>query len=210
MHTKFLLLAANAMAAFMDFGVGCLLATLVIRSLDLTIAWPYALIGGLLALIPDLDLVPSVIMGRSARFDHRQTPFHRPLLVLPIVTLLGFLFGGIAWASIAFLCVLWHYLHDTNFVDTSYGIAWLWPFSDQYWSVWGSYMGQSDMGHHQWLAHYWLRPTFLSVREIGIGAVCLFVGGMLSGVPLAYALISIGCIAVGVLYTWVMGSSVVL
>lgn len=200
------MLVANAMAAFMDFGVGCLIAELSFLSFNVTIPWQYIFIGGLLALIPDLDLVPSVLSGKSASFDHRQTLFHRPFVVLPLTVCVALLLGGVVWALVTLLCVLWHYLHDTNFVDTSYGIAWLWPFSNKYWSVWGSYISQSSMGHHQWLEHFWLRPTFLSARELSVGLLCLITAGILSAVPPLYLTIGIFSIVAGVGYTWFVSS----
>lgn len=204
MQKHILYLGANAMAAFMDFGVGYLIAVLVTMGFETSLPWQYLLIGGFCALIPDIDLVPSVLMGRSASFDHRQTLFHRPLLVVPIVTIIGFILGGYLWASIVFLCVVWHYLHDTNFTDTTYGIAWLWPFSSQYWSLWGSYMSQTDLGHHQWLETFWMKPSILSVREVGIGLISFCIAGVASAVPSQYLYSALTLIVLGILYVWLM------
>jgi hypothetical protein len=130
-------------------------------------------LGGILSLIPDFDLVPSVLFGVSPTFDHRQTLFHRPLLVLPIVIALSYLLGGEMWLVITAICVSGHYLHDTNFIGTEYGIAWFWPFSKQYWSVFGSFTPESPESgsHHEWLRKNWLRPSFMSIREIFVGLV---------------------------------------
>lgn len=170
MKRTVLLLIGNALAAFMDFGIGTAIATGVTTWCGIHLPWYLVFIGGVLALVPDFDLVPSVIHGVSPSFDHRQTCFHRPLLILPLIITTAYLFGGSMWALIAGLCVFTHYVHDTNFVGTNYGIAWLWPFSHRYWSIFGSFTPKRTVGsHHEWLQKNWLRPSLLSVREIGIG-----------------------------------------
>ncbi len=185
MVDKLYILSANALAAFMDFGIGAAIAALVAHSYGGSLPWYLLFLGGILALVPDFDLVPSVFKGVSPTFDHRQTPFHRPLLVLPLVSVVAYLIGGEMWLMIAGICVFGHYLHDTNFTGTSYGIAWFWPFSKQYWSVFGSYQpGPLKIGHHyEWLKQNWLQPSMLSVREISIGVIGLSVAMWLSGYP---------------------------
>ncbi len=88
------------------------------------------------------------------------------------------------WALITGLCVFGHYIHDTNFVGTNYGIAWFWPFSHQYWSVSGSFTPEVHVGsHHEWLLQNWLKPSVLSLREISIGLLGLGVALWCMAVP---------------------------
>jgi LexA-binding, inner membrane-associated putative hydrolase len=171
-----MLLTGNALAAFMDFGIGTAVATGIAYWYEVSLPWYLVFLGGILSLIPDFDLVPSVIRGVSPKFDHRQTPFHRPLLILPLAIITAYLFGGSMWALITGICVFGHYIHDTNFVGTDYGIAWFWPFSHRYWSVFGSFApAKLDQGsHHVWLRQNWLQPSILSLREIGIGLVGIY------------------------------------
>lgn len=202
MKEKISILAGNALAAFMDFGIGTAIATLVAYSYGVSLPWYLVFLGGILSLIPDFDLVPSVLLGVSPSFDHRQTPFHRPLLVIPIVLVLAYLPGGEMWFVIAGICVSGHYLHDTNFISTNYGIAWFWPFSHNYWSVFGSFTPepQETGSHYEWLRKNWLQPSFLSVREISIG----FLGLSIALALMPFPLLSIG--AVGFLIMVCVGS----
>jgi hypothetical protein len=175
MKVKISILVANALAAFMDFGIGTAITTLVAYSYGVTLPWYLVFLGGILALVPDFDLVPSVVRGVSPTFDHRQSIFHRPFLVLPVIIFSAYVFGGVMWAVIAGMCVLGHYIHDTNFTGTDYGIAWFWPFSHKYWSVFGSFIPETfETGsHYEWLKKNWLRPSYLSIREIGSGLLGL-------------------------------------
>ena len=196
------ILGANAMAAFMDFGIGTLVAAVVAFSFDIALSWQYLLLGGLLALLPDVDIIPSIITGRSAQFDHRQTIFHRPLLIITAATTISWCIGGEMWAIITFFAVIWHFVHDTNFIDMTYGIAWLWPFSDMYWYFYGPFTPNPGMEHHTWLERYWLKPTFLSVREILIGAVALLAAGSLMHLSLLPVAVICGAVSISVAVIW--------
>lgn len=168
-------LGANALAAVMDFGVGAMIAVSVSSYFGSEILpWTF-FIGGCLALLPDLDLVPNVISGRSASFDHHKTLFHRPLVLIPAASLLAFVLAGPTWALIAAVCVAYHYLHDTGWVSKSTGISWFWPFSERFWSWRGAYEATPNVPHHHaWLKRYWFAPTRKSVSELTVG-----VGGLL-------------------------------
>ena len=198
MKTKIRFLLGNALAAVMDFGIGTALAAGIGTWYGVSLPWYLVCTGGVLSLLPDLDLVQSVIRGVSAPFDHRQTPFHRPLLVLPLAIGVAYLLGGEMWAVIAGVCVFGHYVHDTNFVGTSYGIAWFWPFSPQYWSVFVSFTPEvfESGSHHDWLRQNWLRPSLLSIREIGVGLVGFGIALWLMMVsPLMILVVVLGAVA---------------
>lgn len=174
MKDKTRIFIGNGLAAVMDFGIGTVLATGIAEWYEVALPWYAIFFGGVLALIPDFDLLPSVISGVSPAFDHHQTLLHRPLLILPIVLVGMFLLGGTIWVLIAGACVFAHYLHDTNFMNTDHGIAWFWPFSHKNWSIFGPYRPMLPIAnsHYEWLNRYWLRPSPLSIREICIGLVC--------------------------------------
>lgn len=83
-------------------------------------------LGAAISVLPDIDLVSSVMKREAPDLTHRNTIFHSPLVLLLFPTLLFSLyspFSAFFWA----LPILLHYLHDT--LDDSGGIAWLSPFS---------------------------------------------------------------------------------
>lgn len=202
MKSKLLFLYASAMAAFMDFGVGTLITSIVAYNFGTILPWPYLFIGGLLALAPDMDMVPSVVWGKSPSFDHRQTIFHRPLFLILLISLIAWLLGGQMWLIISLLCITYHFLHDTNFTSNTYGIAWFWPFSNKYWNLNGSFTAKPGMEHHFWLKNFWLRPTTLSVREISTGLICLTIAGIFMEVPYLLLLIPILLLIFGTSLVW--------
>ncbi len=109
MKRTVMLLAGNALAAFMDFGIGTAIAAGVATWYGTSLPWYLVFLGGVLSLVPDFDLVPSVIRGISPSFDHRQTPFHRPLLMLPLTI------------TTAYLSLWWRH------VGTDYRVMCFWP-----------------------------------------------------------------------------------
>ena len=110
--------------------------------------------------------------------DHHQFITHRPVFGIVLSSALGFLFGGTFWAMIAPLCIVWHYLHDTEGFGGG-GIAWLWPFSKFYYSPFRvvlpekSLMAENQGKLEEWLETTWLAPSKTSVVEIAIGSVML-------------------------------------
>jgi hypothetical protein len=171
---------ANGMAAYLDFSIGCLIIVLLGFTFNTELLWWQILLGGLLALTPDIDVVPTLIRGRTPSFDHRQTIFHRPMLVLATVTILGYLLGGTFWAIACFVLVLYHFLHDVDWFGNQYGIAWLWPYSSQFWGPYGSF-SPPTISHETWLKDNWLQPSRLSISELGLALLCMIILGTLMG-----------------------------
>jgi len=163
------LLLTNMLPAILDVGVGMLLVVIVLSAFDLPITGWHLMVGAILALLPDIDIIPSILAGRSTPFDHHTSLWHRPILVIALSVALAYVLGGAPWAVIAFICLLWHFVHDTGWVDDVTGIAWLWPFSDRFVSWYGLYTPDSYPDHHEWLELSWVRPTLLSVGEITLG-----------------------------------------
>ena len=172
---RFNVLCANGLAATLDYSVGVFGITLIATAYDYSIAWWQILIGGVLALLPDFDLQPAVLSGQSAWYDHRQTLLHRPLLVLPLGSVVAYLLGGSFWALAAFVLILWHYLHDIDWCGTRYGVAWLWPFSRQYISHYGWFAPPPATDHHEWLQRHWLQPSQMSITELSVASVFLII-----------------------------------
>lgn len=167
------ILLGNALAGFLDLGVGALIAAAVLSSLGIQpVLWHLAA-AGVLAVLPDFDILLPIISGREPVGNHRMTFMHRPLIVIPVVSLAAYLLGGQAWGIVALLCVLWHYLHDTPPLSQG-GIAWLWPYDSRYWSPWGPTEPKlGSMAHNEWLKKYWLQLSPLLCIEVGAGLMAL-------------------------------------
>jgi hypothetical protein len=165
-------LFANLLAATLDFSVGVFGISLLAYLYNYELAVWQVFLGGVLALLPDLDLVPTVLLGTNSTFDHRQTLFHRPILILPAAVALSWVLGGQFWAIAAGVLVFWHFLHDTDWFGDRYGVAWFWPVSNRFWSIHGSYSPPVVAPHHSWLEANWLQPSVLSLRELGV-SLCL-------------------------------------
>lgn len=180
--TRFLTLGANGMAGFMDFGVGVFIVAMLGSIFSLDITFYHLLVGGIFALFPDFDIVPKILKGEEPDSNHHLTLFHRPLLIIPLLTVLAFLFAGPNWALIVFMCVFWHFLHDTKWFSELGGIAWFWPITDRYWSpLHGFEVPKENTPHHLYLQKYWLVPSTLSLYEFTVGVLTLYSACYLGG-----------------------------
>ncbi len=161
----------------MDFCVGTLIAACIGAVLHIHTPLWYLIIGGILAFLPDFDVIWPILRqfltGRTITGNHHETVMHRPILLVPAATLIAYIVGGPYWALTACLCVLWHYTHDTKGMGGG-GIAWLWPYSSDYWSPQGfAKPTPADSEHDAWIEKNWMRLSAMSVRELSIGLVAL-------------------------------------
>jgi hypothetical protein len=163
----------NALAGFLDFSVGVLIATLTAHFFGVELAWWQLWVGGVLALLPDFDIAFLILAEKRVNSDHHKSPLHKPLLMLPLVGLIGYAIGGDYWELTALLCVLWHFIHDTPGFGGG-GIAWAWPISKKYWSLTGAHP-LIHASHEEWIRDNWLRPSRMSVREVGLGTLALVI-----------------------------------
>jgi hypothetical protein len=189
---------ANGMAAYLDFTIGCLLVVLLAGAFHVELLWWQVLIGGLLALLPDIDIAPTLLLGKSPRFDHRQTIFHRPLPILAAVAALGYWLGAAFWASAAVCLVFYHYLHDIDWNGNRYGVAWFWPFSEHFWGPYGRFMPPNNLSHETWLKDTWLQPSPQSVTELTIALIALLFLGLLLGLLTSWWFIALIVLAAAV------------
>lgn len=172
----FLRLFGSGMAAFLDFSAGMFIACVLSVLYGSPPSIPRYIIGGLLALAPDADVLYSMSRNGKLNDMHHEIWAHRPLIVVPIGMLFGFLAGDIFWASIAGSCLLGHYLHDTEGLGGG-GIAWFWPFSRNYYSPTKGGAPPEQSLQAEWNGRdlewfsLWFRPSALSLREIGIGSL---------------------------------------
>lgn len=164
---KLRILLANALAGILDLCVGAAIAATALRLAGAQIAPWHLAVGALLAVLPDLDILWPILSGQEAKGDHHLTLMHRPLLIIPAASLLMYALGGTAWEIIAFLCVTWHYLHDTPLFGSN-GVAWLWPIYSG-----GVHPHGPDVSHHKWLKENWMTLSPRLCMELGAGLVAL-------------------------------------
>ncbi len=167
MFEKLLALAADAMAVFLDLMVGALIAY------SFSHYWFGAPppvwhlgVGAVLGFLPDLDAFRMFFKKGviTATGDHRLSLMHRPLIMLPLCTFVASLCGEY-WAVMTFLCLLWHYVHDSRWLSVS-DIAWFYPISNP---------ELPYMDHPVWRDMYWLRPSSMSLTEVMLGTAILTV-----------------------------------
>mgnify|MGYP003386273388 FL=1 len=193
-------LLMSGMNAYMDFGVGVAIAQTLSVLAAHPLPWWFLPLGGMLALLPDFDILVPLIWRGAFNYNHHKTLLHRPLFMLPLVACFGWLWGGPFWAGAAFICVFWHYLHDTWPLGVG-GVAWVWPISDQY-LTWRGFKEPVDMSHTEWLKRYWLKPTLFSCWEIAVGTAALAWAAFLLEVP-AFDIVMLAALAwLGAALVW--------
>lgn len=156
---------------FGDIGIGILLSIFVTHlfGVDLTI---YHIIGGILfALLPDIDMLIFVIPGLKKLFNGHREWTHHPLKYISL-TILVFFVAGPVWALLFFLCILFHFIHDSLWIGN--GIAWLGPYSKKRYKFFNIEKPYTP-GPITWIRDFYLRPTVVSVTELGIFIVSISV-----------------------------------
>jgi hypothetical protein len=207
---KLFYLAANAMAAFMDFAVGTLITVLVAFMLGHPLLWWEPLVGGVLALLPDFDvLIPFVISsvtGRPFKHNHHESFLHWPFMMLPIVLIVGIFISGEYWHTdkfwtlTALLCVLAHYLHDAAGMG-EHGPGWFLRRQQKYWSRLGI-VEPADPDHEHWIRTNWLQPSKLSLWELSLGAIALGLTFYLLTGFLGLSLLTLTCVWLWTAFFW--------
>jgi len=180
---KFLNLAADGMAGFLDLTVGALIAFAVKKVTGPTPPWEHLLWGAVLGFLPDVDAFKA--MFTEVKGDHRLTVMHRPLVMLPICGVVAYIAGGAEWVVIAVVCLTWHYAHDSRWLGSVSDIDWGWPITNR---------DLPYMDHHVWRETYWLVPSRVAITEIAAGTAILgyliahYTGAALAGVASAAVL----------------------
>lgn len=112
---------------FLDLVTGAFIAHLLhLAFYDIHPPLGMYILGAILGVLPDFDLLLTVFRRRELDLKHRNTIFHQPLLLAAIPGII-FTFISPFWALLWALPLLWHYLHDT--IGESMGVQWLYPFS---------------------------------------------------------------------------------
>lgn len=161
------------MAGFLDLSMGALIASATLSALGVEVLPWHLAVGAVLAVLPDFDIIPAILTTQKGIENHHTTIMHRPLFLIPLAALVAYGLGGSAWELVAILCVAWHFVHDTPPLSAG-GIAWAWPMSEKFISLYGVKDPQpGELKHDEWIQTYWLRLTARSVSEISIGVVAL-------------------------------------
>lgn len=174
-----LLLYGMALAAFLDFAIGMSIVHTAGHLFGKNLSPAGYFIGGILALSPDVDLLYMALRERRLYGDHHQNLTHRPVLIIPLAGVAGFLIGGPFWGIAASLCLFWHFIHDTEGLGGpgASGMAWFWPFSKKYISPKGMTNPERALAAkwkdraEEWMYMIWLRPSRLAVSELALGTL---------------------------------------
>lgn len=200
---KALFVAVIGMAMFMDFAIGVLIVAVMSLAFGVkTSIWQLTL-GGVLALLPDFDLILPLLRRRYEGLgEHHTSLMHRPFFLLPVSVAVAWYLGGPFWASVTFLCVLWHFVHDTKGFGDG-GLEWFWPFSKKEWFLFGSEDPVPKPPTVEWLSTLWLVPSYRSIAEMVLGAIALWIGIALSIDPML-GFWFVVAIAVGTIVVWMI------
>lgn len=209
---RFFKLAGMAIAASLDLAVGSFVVAITVTvfsvwGYNIIAPWYYYIIGALVGLSPDLDIFTSynVMSGGvyQKKHHHEKIP-HYPLLILPVIALIGglliILCNGdslpIFWVIVVGSCLLWHYLHDSKWTG-GHGINWLYPFSRV-----GIFNREDE--YNKWLHGEILRPSFKTA--IGVAGAGIIVGVVASQYShsLLIGFISALIVLISVIATWIL------
>ncbi len=173
-------LIANGLVAALDFCLGAFLCVWILHGFGIQATALHAIIGGLLGLLPDIDLPSQFMKKQGEQIDHHTTLFHFPLLMIPACAFVAGLIGGQRWGCVTAACLLMHYLHDMT--GPYGGLMFFWPFTTDMFGVHGRERhGFSkreiyirDFGHDHWIRTYWMRPSVLSIPELSFASAAAF------------------------------------
>jgi len=118
-----------SMAILTDIAFGALVVHLFGKVFLLNITTYFYLIGMFLALLPDID-TPIMWLYKHGHFSIHRLGTHYPLIIIPVICLPLIILSVIwpilgYWALVAFICLLFHYIHDS--IGKEVGEKWLWP-----------------------------------------------------------------------------------
>ena len=107
------------------------------------IVWWYFLIGIPLAMLPDLDAVPELLLRGKVASSRENLRDHRDGLHFPILFLIVGIFAGAYFGFFGFLFLFATMLHFVNdLYGTGWGIPLFWPFSKRKYKFFGSKVNQ--------------------------------------------------------------------
>ena len=206
---KLLYFVVNGMAGYLDFGMGVLIAGIA-NYIWGSSSVSHLLIGGVLAFLPDFDIVYQILARRTDRIhEHHTSPLHRPLIVLPVVTAVAYLVsqylvGNHYWTFVAPLCVAWHYIHDMPELGGG-GLQTFWPLSKREWSFTGPHDPIEQIPLLPWLEN-WYKASPMSFLETLFGTMALSLGFGIAYQSWITASIMFAVPLVGTYFVWGLSS----
>ncbi|HEX7724164.1 MAG TPA: metal-dependent hydrolase [Candidatus Paceibacterota bacterium] len=171
---------ANILA--LDFCLGALISTYVVRAMHKGASWQTMLIGGILGVLPDfLDYFTQPLSKwiRGREYDHHLLPTHWPLLMIPVAGTFSWIHThDCTWVYISCGALGSHYVHDM--IGRYSGVRLLAPISFKYFGTNGieephhSKRARYMRSHstQQWIDAYWMRPSTLCMTELALAFVC--------------------------------------
>ena len=130
-------------------------------------------IGALLGLLPDLDSVFALLLGKwspgAGRLSHHRYFTHTPIFFLILAGWI-WLAAGWKWALMFLAVTLTHLLFDSWSTDD--GIMWLWPLRDQQYSL---FLMETHSGGIYGLQFY---TRYLSTPRLIFPELILVAGGV--------------------------------
>jgi hypothetical protein len=125
---------------------------------------------------PDFD---GIVIWRVLK--HRVgSPLHLPmfwLVMLAPFMLYQTLSGEpklLGFTLLVFICVLSHFICDT--IDYSYGIAWLWPFSNKHYHIWKKYHPVAP-NLKIYIRQFRKNPMLIAEMALSLAAYFVYRGG---------------------------------
>jgi hypothetical protein len=118
----------NILALLADFADGIIAVLIASWVFGVSPVWWYFLVGIPLAMLPDIDAVPEIILRRRVSASDQYARDHRTLLHYPLLSALIFIpvavFGGF-WGFLIATAVGLHLLNDLW--GTGWGLPFFWP-----------------------------------------------------------------------------------
>jgi hypothetical protein len=153
-----------------DIGHGIIAVLLVGLLLQVTLSWHF-IVGILLGLLPDIDVIPrllrsgSVVPTKEDPLDHRDY-LHFPLLFILVGLLVAFV--DTYWGGVFIIATTLHFINDTW--GTGDGIMWLWPISRKKYKWRKLDTWKSDIYTHTPKSNKdtWIDASYLQITSIAL------------------------------------------
>lgn len=166
----------------MDIGVGILLARWVGDIYGVVVAPSLIFLGIVFAILPDMDFLLTKIPAIRKIIGEHRSATHYPAVHVVLGCMVFLMFGKII-ATLYFVCVFYHLVHDTFFLG--WGIKWLWPFSHLTLSIFHDHNHRISLNilmwtpaqeseikkqyaNPDWMRDFYFRPSIIAFMEYSV------------------------------------------
>lgn len=170
------------LVALLDISIGVFFSLAIARFVNHKVGIGEISFGVISALWLDLDSL-SILKKGAGKWTHEHRDLlHLPLIVLPVVFIVGYVLLGGYYAMVLFLATFSHLIHDSSGIG--WGIKWLYPFSFKNYKVFGRKFGKLELiaqwtkeelkkdvgsnGDNDWLKNLYLSPSVILFVETGL------------------------------------------